>query len=614
MDVISYSQGAKALKEANGKVQHYSQEAEPINTQVGDEWYVPSVNVTYKRINAGSINVWVDISTAGGSSGGLLEEDLKTINGESIVGAGDITVNGGTLIPELSSNTVSQNEEASTEVIITNYDANLTYVVESLDETVATVSRTDAVLTITGSSVTVDGSTTVRVNATASGVATSEWAEITATTLFVNSEADGVLVNANLDVNGTLVNMSATAGGVEATANSAVYLEDIQEQGAEEGDWIQFNNTSLDYKLPEITVESDSTNTALKSFEALVQGTAVRLYNSTDGLVDGSLGSVSTAGGSTVNTHDIFGDGSAVATYTLDGDANDLGGNYNGTATSSISYIAGKFGQCAVFDGTYQIQLGQIAHTIYTTDMTVSVWLYSTSNGINNYAFAFAQGASSTTSRRNGFWITKHKILAVGTDEAYYEIPYSLPLNTWTNVVYHKSGSSLSLYINGSLLNSISMTSEVNMDGTYSTNDVVIGGHKNTEGTNNSYIDGSIDQVRIFNRALTPAEVTTLYNEQVTKYTADISSLSLTQAPTKAMLDKGTPEMYIDVAADTESIDMDANGVQLVSVSDTYDGTKFTAVHKDYTKQGRAVQRKVVADEGVELLDGMSTDLVKLGD
>jgi hypothetical protein len=29
----------------------------------------------------------------------------------------------------------------------------------------------------------------------------------------------------------------------------------------------------------------------------------------------------------TVNTHDVFGDGSPVATYQLDGNANDLGGN-----------------------------------------------------------------------------------------------------------------------------------------------------------------------------------------------------------------------------------------------------------------------------------------------
>jgi hypothetical protein len=51
-------------------------------------------------------------------------------------------------------------------------------------------------------------------------------------------------------------------------------------------------------------------------------------------------------------------------------------------------------------------------------------------------------------------------------------------------------------------------------------------------------MQGSIDQVRIFNRALTPTEVTALYNEQATKYTADITSLTLTNPPTKAWLDK----------------------------------------------------------------------------
>jgi hypothetical protein len=106
------------------------------------------------------------------------------------VGNGDITLSTGTIAPTLSTTTVSQTEGSSTEVTITNYDAALTYVVESLDEAVATVSRVDGVLTITGSDVSADGTTTVRVNATASGMATSEWVEIDVDVIYVPIVAD----------------------------------------------------------------------------------------------------------------------------------------------------------------------------------------------------------------------------------------------------------------------------------------------------------------------------------------------------------------------------------------------------------------------------------------
>ena len=47
-------------------------------------------------------------------------------------------------------------------------------------------------------------------------------------------------------------------------------------------------------------------------------------------------------------------DGSLKALYKFDGDATDATGVYNGTATN-VTYGTGKFGQCAVFNGTANI-------------------------------------------------------------------------------------------------------------------------------------------------------------------------------------------------------------------------------------------------------------------
>jgi hypothetical protein len=62
MDIIAYSKGAAAQKTAESKVQYYSQEAEPTNVQVGDQWNVPSTGKTYERQSDGTTEVWFDIS------------------------------------------------------------------------------------------------------------------------------------------------------------------------------------------------------------------------------------------------------------------------------------------------------------------------------------------------------------------------------------------------------------------------------------------------------------------------------------------------------------------------------------------------------------------------
>jgi hypothetical protein len=99
----------------------------------------------------------------------------------------------GTTAPELSTVSVTVDEGASVNVTITNYFAELVYIVESLDESVATVTRSGNTLTITGSDVAVDSATTIRVNATAAGLATSEWTNIAVDVTYVPVVADSAV-------------------------------------------------------------------------------------------------------------------------------------------------------------------------------------------------------------------------------------------------------------------------------------------------------------------------------------------------------------------------------------------------------------------------------------
>jgi hypothetical protein len=75
----------------------------------------------------------------------------------------------------------------------------------------------------------------------------------------------------------------------------------------------------------------------------------------------------------------------------------------------------------------------------------------------------------------------------------------ALPLNAWTHLVTTFDGSALRLYVNGILV----QTSAHGGAATVSSGALRIGGNAIW----GEYFKGRIDEVRIYNRALSPAEV-----------------------------------------------------------------------------------------------------------
>jgi len=99
---------------------------------------------------------------------------------------------------------------------------------------------------------------------------------------------------------------------------------------------------------------------------------------------------------STKSTTDIFGDSSGVALYELDENANDTGGNYNGTATN-VNFLGMAFQPDFVW--------------IKSRDVARNHYLYDSIRGANNQLISQAANAESTVAQRmtgfisNGFSI-----------------------------------------------------------------------------------------------------------------------------------------------------------------------------------------------------------------
>jgi hypothetical protein len=86
------------------------------------------------------------------------------------------------------------------------------------------------------------------------------------------------------------------------------------------------------------------------------------------------------------------------------------------------------------------------------------------------------------------------------------------PINTWTNVIATYNGSLMSIYIDGVLKNTISATGLLYQ----SSEDLYFGKAFNLVGNNwYRWFKGQLDDIGIWNRALTQCEIQDLYNSQL---------------------------------------------------------------------------------------------------
>ena len=221
------------------------------------------------------------------------------------------------------------------------------------------------------------------------------------------------------------------------------------------------------------------------------------------------------AGGGCTNTVDLynpFPDGGGVALYQLNGDADDVSGNYDGTA-SNVTYGTGQFGQAGVFNGSNS-QISYSNQVVTNGETSVSFWYnpssttqvnYLIGNGINTADKGITIGYNGGTNQFFG-------IVAKGTSSLAGVVVSNATYsnNGWYNIVFVWDGTTstnaMKLYVNNFLDGENTSDTSSGSIGSYSS--------FNIGGVSGSYSQGSIDQVRIFRRALRPYEVEALYTEE----------------------------------------------------------------------------------------------------
>ncbi len=211
----------------------------------------------------------------------------------------------------------------------------------------------------------------------------------------------------------------------------------------------------------------------------------------------------------------------------------DLSGKgYNGTLTSmsqATTPVPGALSQGLDFDGANDyVLLPDITGSLNTTALTISAWIKPRSINDTDPIVVRRNGADGGF----GFWLRNSSTFyaAVATDGGpqsgcwdWNQITSAsaLSLNEWAHVVMVWDGSNLIIYTNGTASAPKGCTGT--MDLSITTTRI---GYDNLGGGN--WIDGPIDEVRIYNRALSGGEIDWLYKQGSKEFANKVKDVNRT--------------------------------------------------------------------------------------
>jgi hypothetical protein len=192
------------------------------------------------------------------------------------------------------------------------------------------------------------------------------------------------------------------------------------------------------------------------------------------------------------------------AFYKLSDLSDSSGNNRTLTNNGNVSFASGKLGNAAVFDSTNYLQgPSGILPTSSNSDYALSLWVNFASVSVPDAIMLISPvgvGGFCLYYAANWYGSVGLAVSQYGISDTRFD--WFPTENTWHHVVINKVVDDVSVLINGTLIGTN------NFNPSFDDKDLAIGGvWEAPQGLN-----GSIDSVGIWNRALTGAEVAELYN------------------------------------------------------------------------------------------------------
>ena len=208
-----------------------------------------------------------------------------------------------------------------------------------------------------------------------------------------------------------------------------------------------------------------------------------------------------------------------LAYYTADNTANDAKGTYNGTLTNGTTYSTGKIGSGFSLDGINDyVELGDVMD-LGLNSRSFSIWFKASSST----GTLFSKSVAGPGSGRFSGFLSGNKLglfFNGGAGDHEIRTTNTVNLNTWYNAVFIiDRNDKLKIYLNG-VLQDVSITQGQWYAGTNNLISYLSINYDNSfpfrigsyNGGFMTLFSGLLDEFGIWNRVLTDAEITELYN------------------------------------------------------------------------------------------------------
>jgi hypothetical protein len=195
-----------------------------------------------------------------------------------------------------------------------------------------------------------------------------------------------------------------------------------------------------------------------------------------------------------------------IAAYNFDsGAATDVTGKGHTGTPTSVTTADGMFGQALVFNGTSSLVTIADANDLdFTTGMTLEAYVRPTSlSSWRSLILKERPGGLAYALYANDELNHSAAFVNIAGSDRDARATQTLPLNAWSHVVatYNKNDGKVRIFVDGLERDNRAYSGDI----TTSTGSLFIGGNAIW----GEYFNGRIDNVRIYNRALSIAEIQT---------------------------------------------------------------------------------------------------------
>jgi len=244
--------------------------------------------------------------------------------------------------------------------------------------------------------------------------------------------------------------------------------------------------------------------------------------------------------------------------WPAEGDANDVAGTNNGTLVNGAGFTTGEVGQAFSFDGvsSYVSIPDSPSLDSFTTRITIEAWIKSNrTNAYWNWQGIICKGSSSwRLQARAGATTVAFSATGVSPNGDLYG-SRNVYDDQWHHVAGVYDGINMFLYVDGTLDVSQPATGSISLN----SDPMCIGANGN-----GYFFDGLVDEVSIYNRALTASEIQSIYS-------AGISG----KCPLGAPVIISQPTNQTVVAGYTASFSVMASGALPLSYQWQFNGTNI---------------------------------------